>query len=112
MQPIPAVTKYNLTDQVRQLVHQHCSPQTVSARHQQVQGRQASWWHPQRHPASAGDCTIGAAVWLCVLSGVSGRYVQYLNFLQDLEQLVMAAQDAQVGSRCRTSCTCKAVHMV
>jgi hypothetical protein len=59
------------------------------------------------HPdtASAGDCTIGAAVWLCVLSGVSGRYVQYLNFLQDLEQLVMAAQDTQVGSRCRPPST-------
>jgi hypothetical protein len=28
---------------------------------------------------------------------VSGRYVQYLGFLQDLEQLVMAAQEAQVG---------------
>lgn len=28
---------------------------------------------------------------------MSGRYVQYLGFLQDLEQLVMAAQDAQVG---------------
>jgi hypothetical protein len=30
---------------------------------------------------------------------VSGRYVHYLNFLQDLEQLVMAAQDAQVGDK-------------
>lgn len=35
--------------------------------------------------------------WLCVLTaGVSGRYVQYLSFLQDLEQLLMAAVDAQV----------------
>lgn len=35
-----------------------------------------------------------SALMLC--AGVSGRYVHYLNFLQDLEQLVMAAQDAQV----------------
>jgi hypothetical protein len=31
-------------------------------------------------------------------AGVSGRFVHYLTFLQDLEQLVMAAaQDGQVG---------------
>lgn len=36
---------------------------------------------------------------LLVGPGVSGRYVHYLNFLQGLEQLVMAAHDAQVSQR-------------
>lgn len=43
------------------------------------------------------------------MSGVSGRYVHYLSFLQDLEQLVMAAQ---VSSGHRGFHTTKAVCLV